>query len=69
MLTTMEQHTKKDYKSPKTTIFSLLPASIIALSYKLNEGDGFDYNDPGDEGTDMQLTRQNEGFDNGYWDE
>ena len=59
----------KKYQHPRTAIFSLLPASIIALSYQLNDGGGINIDNDDDEGTDMQLARQNEGFDNGYWDE
>lgn len=67
----MKLHTRQDYQCPKTTIFSLQLGSIVTTSFKLKEGDGFNVGDPGDEGTDMQLTRQQgSSFDSGdYWNE
>lgn len=66
---TMNLHTKQDYQHPKTTIFSIDLGGFIALSYKLKEDDKVNIgSNNDDEGTDMQLTRRNDGFHRGLWE-
>ena len=66
---TMNLHKKQDYQHPQTTIFSIDLDGLIALSYKLKEDDKVNIgSNNDDEGTDMQLTRRNDGFHRGLWE-